>query len=533
MPARPGVLALDIGTTSTKAVLFDTAGAAVASATYEYPLVAPQPGWAVQDPDLITAAALDAIGAVVAAARGGPVAVAGLAVSTVMHSLFALDDRGRPLTPALTWADGRAGEQVERLRASADGRRLAQRSGTPLHPMSPLPKLLWFREQQPDTFAAARHWVGLKEYVLRQLCGGELQVDRSVASATGLYDLRTADWDGDALELAGIGRGQLATLVNCTDTAGMVTPAVAARTGLAAGTPVIAGASDGALANVGVGAVSHGTVACSIGTSGALRVTVGQPTIDPAGRVFCYALDEAHWIVGGATNNGGNVLRWLHSALAPELPAETADRTLLELAAQAPAGSAGLLMLPYLAGERAPRWHGNPRGVYFGLTRQHRREHLVRAGLEAVCLQLALVLAAMLDAGVDVSAVRATGGFARSPFWRQLLADVLGRPVGFPRSPEGSALGAAIVGMRGLGIVDSLEIAADLAPVVHTEFPTGAATVYTRLLPLYSGLYDALEPSYRALAGLVADLPGTPAPAPPPVPTAGDPPTHSDAHHAG
>jgi gluconokinase len=509
MPARLGVLALDIGTTSTKAVLFDTAGAAVAGATHEYPLVAPHPGWAVQDPDLIIAAAAEAVGAVAAAARGRQVTVAGLAVSTAMHSLLALDTRHRPLTPALTWADGRAAGQAERLRADPAGRRLARRSGTPLHPMSPLPKLVWFREEQPDTFAAARHWVGLKEYVLHYLCGGELQVDRSVASSSGLYDLFAGDWDDAALRLAGIGRDQLATLVSCTDVVGTITPAVARSTGLAAGTPVVAGASDGALANVGVGAVNDGTVACSIGTSGALRVTVRRPMIDPAGRVFCYVLDDTRWIVGGATNNGGNVLRWMRSALAPELPVETADRELVELAGLAPPGSAGLLMLPYLAGERAPRWHGNPRGVYFGLTHQHRREHLVRAGLEAVCLQLALVLRAMEDTGVEVSAVRATGGFARNPLWRRLLADVLGRPIGFPKTHEGSALGAAIVGMQALGIVDSIDVAADLAPVAHIESPTEAAAVYRRLLPLYSALYDALEPAYDTLAQLVGDLPAT------------------------
>jgi gluconokinase len=523
MPQRRGVLALDVGTTSTKAVLFDVAGAVVASSTHEYPLVAPRPGWAVQDPDLIVTAALDAIGVVAAAARGRQVAVVGLAVSTMMHSLLALDARHRPLTPSLTWADGRAASQAERLRADPAGRRLAHRSGTPVHPMSPLLKLIWFREEQPETFAAARYWVGIKEYVLLRLCGGGLQVDRSVASATGLYDVLAGDWDGDALRLAGVRRDQLATLVACTDQAGTITAAVAGRTGLPAGTPVIAGASDGALASVGVGAVSHGTVACSIGTSGALRSTVDRPAVDPSGRVFCYALDDTHWIVGGATNNGGNVLRWMHSALAPELPAESADRTLVELAGQAPPGSAGLLMLPYLAGERAPHWRGNPRGVYFGLTHQHRREHLVRAGLEAVCLQLALVLRAMGDAGFEANAVRATGGFARSPLWRQMLADALGRPIGFPRTHEGSALGAAIVGMRALGIVDSLDIAADLVPVVQTESPTSAADVYARLFPLYSALYDTFEPAFDALGHLAGELPGSPTPAPSAHPVHGAP----------
>jgi gluconokinase len=448
--------------------------------------------------------------AAAAGARERGVAVAGLSVCTALHSLLALDAQRRPLTPLVSWADGRAAGQAGRLRANGTARRLAERSGTPVHPMSPLVKLIWFREEEPETFHAAAYWAGLKEYVLGALCGGDLVVDRSVASATGLYDVRADDWWDEALGLAGIRRGQLAALVGSTDRVGGLSRSAAASTGLLAGTPVLAGAGDGPLANVGVGAVGYGVLACSIGTSGALRVTVDRPAVDPSGRLFCYALDEAHWVVGGATNNGGNVLRWMHEALAPELPAATADRLLTELAGQSPPGAAGLLMLPYLSGERAPRWHGEPRGVYFGLTTEHRRPHLVRAGLEAVCLQLALVLRAMTQSGIEVREIRATGGFANSPLWRQMLADTLGLPVGYPESHQGSAFGAAIIGMRALGLVDSLQVAADLAPVTAVDEPSDAAAVYARLLPLYDELYEALDPSFTALATLAAELPDAP-----------------------
>ncbi len=513
MPDRHGVLAIDVGTTSTKAVLFDRAGTVAASAHCGYPLLAAQPGWAVQDPDAVVHAVLDSTAAVTATARDQRIVIVALGLSTAMHTLLGLDADRQPITPLLTWADERAAGQAERLRADPAGRRLASRSGTPLHPMSPLLKLIWFREEQQDTFAAAHYWVGIKEYLLHRLCGGDLRVDRSTASTTGLYDVLTGDWDDEALELAGVRRSQLARLVDGTERIGPVSSAVADRTGLPAGLPVIAGGSDGALANAGVGAVRPGTVACSIGTSGAVRVTVDRPAVDPAGRLFCYELDDRHWIVGGATNNGGNLLRWLHAALAPELPAESADQALLALAGQAPPGAAGLLMLPYLAGERAPRWHGHPRGVYFGLSQQHRREHLVRAGLEAVCLQLALVLGVLESTGLATHEIRATGGFARSPLWRQLLADVLGRPIGFPASPEGSAFGAAIVAMRALGLVDSLDAAAGLVPVVETVQPTAAATVYARLLPLYAQLAETLEPAYEALAEIRRGTPDPTRPA--------------------
>jgi len=494
---RAGVLGVDVGTTGVKAVLFERSGAAVTASAREYPLVADHPGWAEQDPGLIVAAALAAMADVVAAAAELGVEIAGVSLSTVMHSLLALDAERNPLTPLVTWADGRAAAQAARLRAGHGGRRLVARGGTPVHPMSPLTKLIWFREEQPETFRAAAWWVGIKEHLLSGLAGGDLVVDRSVASATGLYDLLARDWDDEALRLAGVRRDQLARLVDTTELVGGLVPEVARRVGLPAGVPVVAGASDGVLANLGLGAVQYGTVACSIGTSGALRVTVDRPAPDPGGRLFCYVLDDQHWVVGGATNNGGNLLRWMRETLAPELPDETADADLVSLAGTAPPGSAGLVMLPYLAGERAPRWSGHPRGVYFGLTGEHRREHLVRAGLEGVCLQLALVLAAMADAGLEVREVRATGGFARSPVWRQLLTDVLGHPIGYPRNPQGSALGAAIVGMRALGWVDTLDIAADIAPVVERDTPDpDRATLYAQLLPVFDSLYDALAPFF-------------------------------------
>jgi gluconokinase len=500
--AAAGVLGLDVGTTGVKAVLFQRSGAVAASALREYPLSAPRPGWAEQDPDQIVAASVEAMAEVTADALRQGIEVAGVSVSTAMHSLLALDGHGRPLTPSVTWADGRAAAQAARLRGSHAGRRLAARNGTPVHPMSPLVKLIWYREEQPETFAAAARWVGIKEYLLARLTGGDrLVVDRSIASATGLYDLLAGDWDDEALRLAGVRPEQLADLVRTTDRVGDLSAEVASRLGLPAGIPVVAGASDGVLANVGLGAVGYGTVACSIGTSGALRVTVDRPAPDPDGRLFCYVLDDARWVVGGAINNGGNVLRWMHHALAPELPDETADADLAKLAGTAPPGCAGLLMLPYLAGERAPRWSGAPRGAYVGLTHEHRREHLVRAGLEGVCFQLALVLAAMADTGLEVREVRATGGFARSPVWRQLLADVLGHPIGYPRSAQGSAFGAAVVGMRALGWVDTLEVAGELAPVVERDSPDPEnAALYARLLPLFGSLYDALAPAFEVLA---------------------------------
>jgi gluconokinase len=493
------VLGVDIGTTATKVIAYDASGAARASASTDYPLRQPEPGAAVQDPDEVAAAVRGGVRAVVRQLDGAR--VAGLSFSAAMHSLLALDGGGNPLTPLITWADTRAAAQADRLRDEGRALDLHKRTGTPVHPMSPLVKLMWLRESDPELHRRAAHWIGIKEYVLDRWCGSDV-VDHSVAGATGMLALDTLDWDAEALDLAGVTRDQLPEPVPVTTVLRTLTREAAADLGLAEGTPVVVGASDGPLANLGIGAVHPGQTACSIGTSAALRVIVEKPAVDENGGVFCYAFVPGRYVVGGALNNGGVVLHWLGDALAPEL-GEDSEGQLARLAATAPAGSEGLLMLPYLLGERAPRWSSLPRGAYVGLTRAHRREHLTRAALEGVCLQLSLVLASMDAAGIEVRQLRATGGFARSPFWRQLLADVLGIPVNFPTSHEGSAFGAALLGMQALDLVASIDVAADLVTIDSTLDPDPrTAELYRQLRPVFADLFDALTPTFAELRRL-------------------------------
>ena len=491
------VLGVDMGTTATKVVAFDASGRTHGAAMAAYPLLHPRPGEAVQDPETVLRAVVQSVREVAAQATAAGVRVVGLSCSGAMHSLLAVDGAGRPLTPALTWADERAAAQAERLRGAAGGLDLHRRTGTPLHPMAPLPKLVWFREQDPSTFAAARRWAGLKDYVLERLTGAWV-IDHSTASGTGMLDLETLDWDAEALGHAGVDAARLPELVPVTHVLSLL-PEAAADLGLSPGMPVVAGGGDGPLANLGLGAILPGVAAVSIGTSGALRAVVERPAVDDRGRVFCYALVPGRWVVGGAINNGGVVLRWLRDVLAPELD-RAPEEALLELAARVPPGSDGLLMLPYLLGERAPHWSSLARGAYVGLRGTHGRGHLVRAALEGVCLQLALVLASLRDAGVEVREVRATGGFARSALWRQLLADALGMQVGFPAAREGSAYGAALLGMQALGLIEDVAAAAQLVAVEELLRPDPeAAATYAALLPVFAGLYDALTPAFRAL----------------------------------
>ncbi|TML06911.1 MAG: carbohydrate kinase [Actinobacteria bacterium] len=461
------VLGLDVGTTAAKATVFDAAGERLDHAEIVYPDMDP----AAQDPEVVVDAAMRAMQQVEAST---------VSCCTAMHGLVALDEHDKPLTPLLTWADTRAADQAERLKREHPD--LHDRTGTPLHPMSPLTKLVWFREREPEIHAAARRWVGLKELVLHRLTGRWV-VDWSVASGTGLLDLATLDWCPEALELAGVERSQLAELVAPTDLVGE---------------GVIAGAGDGPLANLGVGAVRPGVAACSIGTSGALRLMVERPAIDPMRRLFCYALTKDRWAIGGAINNGGVVLEWAHEALAPELTVAE----LLDVASTAPPGSDGLLMAPYLLAERGPHWDVRATGAYIGLRRRHGRAHLVRAALEGVCQQLNLVLESLEAAGQQVREIRATGGFARSAFWRQLLADVLGRPIGFPERREGSGFGAALLGLKALGEIESLDAAIGRLRIAEVVEPDPqAAAIYRDILSTWPWRSSSTTSSSPSAAG--------------------------------
>jgi gluconokinase len=432
------IVGLDVGTTGVKAVAFGVGTSWRRVAIREYPLLHPAPGQEVQDPEAIVAATTDALAECVAGLE--PLAIS---LSAAMHGLIALDGDKQPLTPLITWADSRAREQAAQLRASGQARELHRRSGTPVHPMTPLTKLLWFAQHEPETFAAARFWVGLKDYVLYRLTG-QLVTELSTASATGLLDLTTRTWSPEALALTGIDAAQLPPIRASTDT-------LASDSGV----PVVTGAADGPLGNLGTGALAPGVAGLSLGTSGAIRMVVDEPQVDEHGTLFCYALTDTAWVVGGAISNGGVVVRWAGSALAPDLEG---DEALLELAATAPAGCDGLVMLPYLLAERAPLWDPNLPGAYLGLRRDHTRAHLIRAAVEGVCLQLKVVLD-QLDRLHPVESVRVTGGTFRSPLWRDVMAASLERPLSVVGEAEGTALGAAALGLFALGRAPTLEAA--------------------------------------------------------------------------
>lgn len=499
-------IGVDIGTTSTKVIAYDQEGDILAEEAKGYELHSPRPGRAEQDPAEILEAVLNSLSKVVQTiTQQHGAGVSGMSFSAAMHTLLALDERGEPLTASITYADNRATKQAMRIREELDGAEIHRRTGTPVHPMSPLAKLLWFREEEIDTFVAAARWVSMKEYVFFRLFG-EYIVDYSVASATGLFNLENLDWDDGALEVAGISREKLSRPVPTTHVVQGIDEEFSGRIGLNADTPFVVGANDGVLATLGTGAIDPGVVSCSIGTSGAVRSVVHEPRIDDGRKLFCYALTEDKWVIGGSINNGGIALQWALEELFPGLTAEAEeqDRDPHELASEmveeVPAGSEGLIFLPYLTGERAPYWNADLKGVFFGLNLQHERKHLIRAVMEGVIYQMYAVQLALEEVSGEPREIRATGGFANSRLWRQIMADVFRREITFPESYESSCWGAALLGMKALDAIDSLDVADEMTRISTSHQPKEEnVATYKVLMEIFTRLYERLEPEFTEI----------------------------------
>lgn len=504
----PIVAGVDIGTTGTKVVAYDEDGRSHAHATREYPLRSPAPHAAEQDPEQVLEAVVAGLGEVARSCAASGRRVSGVCFSAAMHSVLGIDHAGTPLTPLYTWADARARPQADRLRAGEDGRAIYARTGTPLHPMAVVTKLAWLKEESPELFGRVTTWIGIKEFVVMRLLG-ELVVDHSIASATGLFDITRMCWDDGALAWVGLGAGDLPTPVETTRVFTGLHADYVDALALDRDTPFVVGASDGGLANLGVGATAPGVAACTIGTSGAIRMCADRPRVDPEERLFCYVLTEGLWLVGGPINNGGVALKWLRDNVLIDLSRQAvaggkdAYTKLTELASTAPPGSEGLLFLPYLLGERAPIWNADARAAFVGLTIRHGREHLIRAVMEGVVFEILAVVRLVEELVGPLRELRATGGFSHSSLWRQIMADILQRQVLFPRDPESSALGAAILGMKALGIIDSVHASERIVAIARANDPVpDHAAVYEALSEVFSSVYPSLEPAFERLAAL-------------------------------
>lgn len=484
------ILAIDIGTTSAKALVVTADGNVIASAQQGYPTYYPHHGWAEQNPEEVLSAVENIVLKCTATHQEH---IAGISFSSAMHSLMAVDSLGVPTTPLVIWADGRSTAQAKALRGGALSEFIYATSGTPIHPMSPLCKLLWLKENQPDVLRNSFKFISIKEFVVYRLSGKHC-VDYSIASATGLFDIHRKTWSPEILSEAGIAEKQLSTCVSPYQKLPLTNEATK-RLGLKHDTVIVMGASDGCLANLGSGAMGEGELSLTVGTSGAVRMASQQPSNDKRQRVFNYLLDEKTFITGGATNNGLVLIDWFQRMLGLE-PMNIHD--FVHSATKSSTGANGLLFLPFVFGERAPYYDADMRGVFFGLAQHHTKDDMRRAIIEGICFELRTIMDSVEDALRPVGRILASGGITRSEPWLQVLSNVLNKEVALRDVNDASALGAGLIGFRALAIP---------AEVSHSDTrtfrPEGEACArYQEFYRIFIHVNTALMPQFGAIAAL-------------------------------
>ncbi|GGH02520.1 gluconate kinase [Parapedobacter pyrenivorans] len=493
------IIGVDIGTSGTKAIAFRLAGSIIAEYHVSYSLLNPQPGHFEQDPNVLLSAVVESIARVVQTVKKGAVGtqLLGVGFSSAMHGLIAMDRQDQPLTNCITWADTRSESFATRLKGTPHGIGIYLKTGTPIHPMSPLCKLCWIRTHLPIIFSKAQKFISIKEYVFLRLFGRYL-VDESIASATGLFDIYAFQWHAPALDLAGISSMQLSEPVPITYTLSGLTKRYADDMGIPVDTPFIVGGSDGCLANLGAHAVGAGEATVSIGTSGAIRMMSNHPVTDQQARTFCYALTDNLFVLGGAVNSGGVALRWYGENFGPAgVPQATAFELLANDASTVPAGAEGLVFLPYLAGERAPHWNAKAKGMFFGVQMHHRKAHFTRAVFEGVIYGMYSVGKVLEEIAGPIKVIHANGGFARSSLWVQLLADVFNRQVLVrEESVEDAAKGAYIVALKALGKISDFDALAHKSEQDRYDPNPAVYSVYMENFDRFGRLYDKIKDEF-------------------------------------
>ena len=513
------VIGVDVGTSGLKALAIEAeTGAALASALRSYPLSTPRPGWAEQEPEDLAGAAIEALREIAGAlgARSAA-AVRAIGVTGQMHSAVLLDERLEPVRPAILWCDTRTTAQCEAIRAALGDAGLARAVGNRALEGFTLPKLLWLREHEPEAFAAARVVLMPKDLIGLRLTG-ELGTDDSDASGTLAFSPGARAWSAEILDALGVPRALFPPSGPSPSLLGRITAEAAAATGLPAGALVVRGAADNAAGAVGLGVVRRGRAMASIGTSGVVLAHTDALVIEPEMRLhsFCHAVPGRSYLMGVMLAAGG-ALRWYRDVLcdgervAAELRGADAYEIITDTASIARPGAGGLIFLPYLMGERTPHNDAAARGALIGLTARSTKADVSRAVLEGITFGLADSLALMRGVGggngvspVPIDEIRLTGGGARSPFWRQLMADVFEVPVAITTSVEGPAFGAALLAAAGAGLFASVEEAADaLVHVTSRVAPEPSRSArYRDIHAVYQRLYADLRARFRELAAL-------------------------------
>jgi xylulokinase len=494
-------LGIDVGTGGSRALLVDESGTVHAgfTAPHEEMMMA-RPLWAEQRPENWWDAVVAAIRGVLAEAGVSGSAIRGIGLSGQMHGLVLLDKANAAIRPSLIWCDQRSQPQVDFVNERVGRERVLACTANPVLTGFTLPKLLWVRDHEPANFARARKVLLPKDYVRFRLTG-EFASEVSDASGTSMFDVVNRRWSWEIMDELGLNRSLLPTCYESSEITGKVTAQIADLTGLAVGTPVVGGGGDQAASAVGNGIVEEGIVSCTLGTSGVVFAHMDKVAYDPAGRVhtFCHAVKDK-WHVMGVTQGAGLSLQWLRNQLWPGADYDS----LTAEAAAAPAGAQGLFWLPYLMGERTPHLDATIRGGWLGLTARNTRADLIRAVIEGVSYSQRDCLEIIEGLGVAVNSVRASGGGAKSEFWRTLLASILNKRVVTLETQEGSAYGAALLALAGTGAYASVpEVcrAAVRETASISPCPPDAA-FYEKAHRVYQSLYPALKPVCAAIAGM-------------------------------
>ncbi|MBL8155665.1 MAG: gluconokinase [Anaerolineae bacterium] len=482
MSGKRLILAVDIGTSGARGLLFDERAEVIGQTRQPYSTLYPRPGWSEQDAEAVTQGVIEALREMVVRAAEANNRIEAVVLSAQMYSILAVDAHGQPLTHSLTWGDMRAAATADRLRGQASFM-LAGRTGCPTQAIYPVSKIRWLVDD--GGLPVRVKFVSIKDYVVFRLTGRWL-ADWSTASASGLLDIRRYDWDDEAVELAGVSRQSLPDLASPREALRGWQPDIREGVGITDNVPLILGAGDAPLANIGVGATSPGTLAINLGTSAAVRALISQPETDPAGRLWTYIADVDRWVIGGIIGAGGVVYEWLLNELLSGTGERSADEIFREadrLARQVPAGADDLLFVPYFAGEQSPGWNATAKGMIYGLTLRHHSGHLIRAAIEGLVFALTRVVRLIEKLrAAPTTAGYITGGLAASDVALHTLADSLSVPVVKPESAESSARGAAILGWLALGAARS-----------DAEFARTEAQIVpdSSLQSLYQARYDA------------------------------------------
>ena len=465
-------IGIDIGTTATKAMVFTQEGKVVNHCCISYEMYHPQPDWSIQKPLEILKAVLECIDKL-----SINIKPKFISFSSAMQSIIAIDKKGNLLTDVILWADNRASDIANNLKESELGKEFYKKTGLPIHTFCPMTKILWLRENEPEIFADTYKFISMKEYIWYYLTG-EYVIDSSMASGTGMMNIETLQWDYDILNHLGIHENQLSTIVSPKHTA----------KSLLKNHTFVLGGGDGALANLGTGAMQKGKMALTIGTSGAVRLPIDKPFIDAKMRTQCYHLIDNQYLKLGAINNGAVVLQWLKESI---LQSNESFEELLIKAQTVSAGSDGLIFVPYLLGERAPIWDASAQGTLLGITINHTKAHFIRATLEGILFGLLSITEILIPDKKEREeiVVMTSGGFTKNDFWLQLTADIFQMRVAVSQDIESSAWGAVLIGFMAFGIETNYHGIEEKVFIPNPEYQY----IYQENFRKFNKVYDALK----------------------------------------